>query len=266
MKKVIINVFSLPSLYFMLFAFIQFSCNKREIITPLLLSDLESSKNPRPKPNLSAGLFAYYPFNGNTNDASGSFLHGTPQNVTLTTDRKGKRNAAYLFNNKLADARITIPGDARFSLDGDFTIAYWVLVTEFTTNNIETDPFISILYQRAKWAFNTTKTSINPLVFTMGFGAIYVTPQSVGVAGETKLNAWKHCIVSYHKSSGTIRYYFNGILAKEQTGLDLGLSLTDIEVTIGGNYNFTGLVGKIDEVRFYNRAITAAEASALAKL
>jgi hypothetical protein len=191
-------------------------------------------------------------------------LHGTPQNVTLTSDRKGRKNSAYFFNNKVIDSRITIPGDARFSLNNDFSIAYWVVATEFTQANINSDPFISILYQRAKWGFNAGKTSISPLMFMVGFGALYVTPQLSGSASVLKLNTWKHCAVTYEKSTGTIRHYFDGTLVKEQTGLDLGLAPTDIEVTVGGNYTFTGLVGKVDELRFYSRAIAPVDVKALA--
>jgi hypothetical protein len=249
------TTFQLVLLTFSIFCTL--SCSKESSLPKtLLLEDLETARSSGTPADISTGLFAYYPFSGNPNDFSGNNLHGTPQNVSLTSDRKGRKNSAYFFNNKLFDSRITIPGDARFSLNNDFTISFWVIPTEFTSNNIETDPFISVLYQRAKWGFNAGKTSSSPLTFTIGFGSLYVTPQSAGSAAELKLNTWKHSVVTYEKASGTIRYYFNGVLAKEQTSLDLGLAPTDIEVTVGGNYNFTGLVGKIDELRFYNRALT----------
>ncbi|NIJ52906.1 hypothetical protein [Dyadobacter arcticus] len=40
---------------------------------------------------------AWYPFNGNANDAQGS-LHGTVFEATLTTDRFGNANSAYYFD------------------------------------------------------------------------------------------------------------------------------------------------------------------------
>ena len=44
------------------------------------------------------GLVAYYPFNGNANDASGNGNNGIVNGATLTTDRLGNMNSAYTFN------------------------------------------------------------------------------------------------------------------------------------------------------------------------
>ena len=44
------------------------------------------------------GLVAWYPFNGNTNDESGNGNNGTVNGATLTNDRNGIPNKAYLFN------------------------------------------------------------------------------------------------------------------------------------------------------------------------
>jgi hypothetical protein len=48
---------------------------------------------------------AYYPFNGNAADFSGSGHDGTPVNVTPTVDRFGNNNSAYRFTG--AESRIT---------------------------------------------------------------------------------------------------------------------------------------------------------------
>lgn len=48
--------------------------------------------------NLNNGLIAYYPFDGNANDISGSNINGSVNNAILTTDRFGQVNNAYLFN------------------------------------------------------------------------------------------------------------------------------------------------------------------------
>ncbi|MGA9778350.1 MAG: hypothetical protein ACLPRE_04365 [Limisphaerales bacterium] len=43
---------------------------------------------------LTNGLLAYYPFNGNANDASGNGNNGVVYGATLTTDRFGMSNSA----------------------------------------------------------------------------------------------------------------------------------------------------------------------------
>ena len=44
------------------------------------------------------GLVGYWPFNGNANDESGNGNNGTVNGATLTTDRNGKANSAFFFN------------------------------------------------------------------------------------------------------------------------------------------------------------------------
>src|ERR1039458_6773075 len=46
---------------------------------------------------LTNGLVAYYPFNGNANDAFGT-NNGTVHNAILTTNRFGSPNCAYSFD------------------------------------------------------------------------------------------------------------------------------------------------------------------------
>ena len=53
------------------------------------------------------GLVAYYPFNGNANDASGNGNNGTVYGATLTADRFGSVASAYEFNG--TNAYIVIP-------------------------------------------------------------------------------------------------------------------------------------------------------------
>jgi hypothetical protein len=50
---------------------------------------------------LTNGLVAYYPFNGNADDAVGT-NNGTVYGATLTTDRFGIPNSAYSFNGTSA--------------------------------------------------------------------------------------------------------------------------------------------------------------------
>ncbi len=57
--------------------------------------------------DLDNGLVAYYPFNGNANDASGNGNNAVFNNATLTSDRLGVPNSAYYFNG--VDNYIRIP-------------------------------------------------------------------------------------------------------------------------------------------------------------
>jgi hypothetical protein len=48
--------------------------------------------------DLTDGLVAYYPFNDNANDESGNGNNGTAMGATLTTDRFGNPNSAFVFD------------------------------------------------------------------------------------------------------------------------------------------------------------------------
>ena len=48
--------------------------------------------------DLSTGLIAWYPFDGNASDMSGSENHGTVYGASLGTDRHGQPNKAYIFD------------------------------------------------------------------------------------------------------------------------------------------------------------------------
>ena len=50
------------------------------------------------QPDLTRGLIAHYPFNGNADDESGNENHGTVYGATLTIDRFGNPNSAYSFD------------------------------------------------------------------------------------------------------------------------------------------------------------------------
>ncbi|HEY5408521.1 MAG TPA: LamG-like jellyroll fold domain-containing protein, partial [Ginsengibacter sp.] len=75
--------------------------------------------------NLSAQtLVASYPFNGNANDATGNGHNGTVNGATLTTDRFGNANSAYLFNG--TNNNIIVPDAPNLRPAGAYTINAWV--------------------------------------------------------------------------------------------------------------------------------------------
>jgi hypothetical protein len=68
-----------------------------------ILICLMVSFSPKVSADLSSGLIAYYPFNGNANDESGNGHNGTIYGSTLTADRMGNPNSAFYFNGTPSD-------------------------------------------------------------------------------------------------------------------------------------------------------------------
>jgi len=71
------------------------------------------------------GLVAYFPFDGDANDASGNGHHGTVDGATLTTDRNGEDGRAYAFDG--VDDFISVMDSPDFDIGGgDMTVLAWV--------------------------------------------------------------------------------------------------------------------------------------------
>ncbi len=101
-------------------------------LTPLLNLSVSSSKSapfgtfscptqtPPPPPN--ASLVAYYPFDGNANDASGNGFDATFNNAQLAAGVSGQTNTAYHFNGA---SEIRLPATPTNSLTAG-TVSVWV--------------------------------------------------------------------------------------------------------------------------------------------
>jgi Concanavalin A-like lectin/glucanases superfamily len=79
--------------------------------------------------NITKGLKAYYPFNGNANDESGNNNNPVFNNATLTNDRVGNANSAYHFNG--LNSYIQIPNNPSINFGNQVTLAVWVRPTGF---------------------------------------------------------------------------------------------------------------------------------------
>jgi hypothetical protein len=75
--------------------------------------------------DLNEGLVAYYPFDGNAQDASGNGNHATVYGATLMTDRLGNPNQAYYFDG--IDDYIERAFDPDFTPNNQsWTVVAWV--------------------------------------------------------------------------------------------------------------------------------------------
>jgi hypothetical protein len=78
------------------------------------------------------GLIAYYPFDGNANDASGNGLNGTVFNATLAPDRFGNGASAYSFTGS-RNCYISVASTAALNLTTDLSIAFWMSRTRISS-------------------------------------------------------------------------------------------------------------------------------------
>ena len=71
------------------------------------------------------GLVAFYRFDGSPADCSTNGNHGVAHNVTLTTNRFGRANAAYRFAGS-SDSFISAPTSRSLEITNAITLAAWI--------------------------------------------------------------------------------------------------------------------------------------------
>ncbi len=212
--------------------------------------------------DLNAGLVAYYPFNRNANDESGNLNHGTVVGATLTADRFGDPDRAYWFGGLDVDNYIEVSNQARqFDL-----VNCWTLIAWINPEDVTEAIGAPIIWKIARPSTNEDT-----------FALIWSTDQELLAAklerasddmdfvvrSKTHQPGQWYCGAGVYDGTD-LKIYVNGTL---ESSLYIGpvTAYTGPEpLRIGNHYNSTHGVraafkGIIDEVRIYNRALSADE-------
>jgi len=207
--------------------------------------------------NLSKGLIAYYPFNGNANDMGPHRLNGTVYGAEPTTDRKNMANAAYYFDGT---DNIEVADDTLLNFDNDFTLVAWI-------NMAEAKRMGSRIIDKQVGSTNygflldtyTPDYSGNGIRLFVGDAWKYKANSTL------TLNEW-HLIVGTYKD-GVGKIYIDGVLNSEAASTTIKKIVTaktsmrfgfDTGVRKGPDFD-DSFKGKIDDVRIYNRVLSSKE-------
>ncbi len=222
-------------------------------------------------PNLDAGLVAYYPFNGNANDASGNANNGTVIGATLTTDRFCSANQAYSFNG-VSDS---IASPLVQSSTTKYTISFW-----FQTNSggeiLQSRPWSSVCCNPAR-SLSVNINADGKLTYGINGDAMWI-----GRVGNSVVNNgnWHQFTGIFDTNAGVsangseFSIYVDGVLDNGQTiiynpfGLNAQAPFSGTDLTIGKMKDYvsslhTNYSGSLDDIRIYNRALSAPEVAAL---
>ncbi|HVU56214.1 MAG TPA: LamG-like jellyroll fold domain-containing protein [Puia sp.] len=215
--------------------------------------------------DITTGLLAYYPFNGNANDASGNGNNGTLVNgPILTTDKMGNPNSAYYFDG--IDDYIKIPGGTGTNLNpsGALSIAMYFYPTRHQVatmvgkvnytdgTGIQFQAAMDFnLYPGVMFGVNSPAT---------GCSTIHLNDSYTNSVTPITLNQW-HCFVATF-DNGVHKLYVDGMLVSQVntpfTTLNQCLN-ADIQIGSWWTGNTLFFQGKIDELRIFNRALTPAD-------
>jgi hypothetical protein len=251
----------------------------------MLYSQGVSKMNVAPSgTNLTTGLVGYWTFDGknmtsNVADSSGQGNHGNLSGQAATTTASGKLGQSLRFDG--TNDYVIVGNESAFDFErtDPFTISMWLKPTVSDTT-IQV-PFSkgadSSPYQGISWVTNYANTGTNAghmtIMIANNIGSNSLRPTTVSA---TNLNdgSWHHYTLIYDGSSvlAGVRLYQDGVSLALNEGFGVSTLtdsiLTNSAVSLGArsdgaptNQEFYN--GLMDDVRVYNRALTATEAKML---
>ncbi|MCW5909770.1 MAG: immunoglobulin domain-containing protein [Cyclobacteriaceae bacterium] len=197
--------------------------------------------------NILSGLVAYYPFDGNAIDAGPNSFNGSiVGGVTATTDHYGTGSSAMNFNG--SNSGIDVGDYPALRMYSSFSISVWIKPASLGNNyTIVTKYFNNESY---KLRINTS-------------GQVVIDANNVSVIGTAQAltaNQWSHIVATV--TSGQWRIYKDNVLIGSSSA---GVTLTDSfgPFQIGKDGGSQRFPGDMDELRVYNRVLSAAEVQVL---
>ena len=215
--------------------------------------------------NITNGLIAYYPFNGNANDYSGNNNNAAVVTATPTADRFGNPNSAYNFAGISNPQIIRVPNSPSLQFTNQATFSLWVKMNSYygmngygqtVTNGVHMlfskDYDQCCLYETV---FGMPNGEFNTGGCTNGW---YSGINNWDTVSGSSIGQWYNLTYVYTSTQG--RIYANGQLITTKSGVTTFANSNSKDLYFGRLNSFWyPLNGKLDEVRFYNRALSDAE-------
>jgi hypothetical protein len=206
--------------------------------------------NPQQTP---PGLVAAYGFDEGqgttTADASGHGLAGTLSNTSWTT---GKFGSALQF---AGDGAVSVASTPLLQFTTAFTVSAWV--NPQTPQPPEATLIAKQVPGDLSYVLYANGSGVGPNAFTL-IGGNY---RQAAAASPLPVGTWSHVAATY--DGALLSVYVNGVLASS-SAVTGSLTSGSGPLQIGNNSVFPneGFVGRIDEVRVYERALSASELQA----
>jgi Concanavalin A-like lectin/glucanases superfamily len=212
------------------------------------------------------GLIAYYPFDGNGNDASGNGRNLTINGCGFTN---GIRGQALNFTNGRGVAKYATNPELRTN---NFSFSLWFNPTTLSRGYPEWMYLVGGI-EPSSWlrlGVNAPSSTIynnhKELDFGYGGGATagwFLSSTSTNSNSMTA-NVWNH-IVATAQGTNEVAIYVNGRLLNKYTN-NPPITIDQNSFHFGDDNNQYPVLGQMDQIRLYNRALTSDEVLALYNL
>jgi hypothetical protein len=202
---------------------------------------------------LTNGLVAYYPFNGNTIDASGNANNLTNYGATPCPDRFGNANHAFYFNG-MSNHMSSAPNDSALPIGAaDRTLSLWVKADSIVEDGGD---FVAVDY-----GFAPPGNTAFGLLLQYDYWKVHFLGVNQDVSSGIRVNTqWHQAVCIY--SSGNAQFFLDGIQCvntQKTTSTLPGKLVVGEDVDGSGEY----FAGSINDIRIYNRALSTNEVAQL---
>ena len=199
-------------------------------------------------PDLTEGLVAYYPFNGDSDDESGNGNHGLVYGAAPAADRFGLQGHAYSFDGM--NDYIRVPRSSSLDITGPMTMAAWVYA-------YSVPPGVTAVVEKE--------------ISSMGYNIHLLEPSAVHIrvdggiveGGLIETNRW-HFLAGVHDGTDLILYIDGDEIARTPEALPTLVPSKDLY--IGAWQRSRIFDGLIDDVRLYDRPLSPMEIGLLFNL
>lgn len=238
------------------------------------------SQGSESQPDISKGLVAYYPFDGDANDASGNgnngMLNGDARFVSAIKGMGLKLGGVHSPGGTTNPDYVLVKNSPSLQFTDSMTVSYFVMIdgTQAQTNADCSGSLVNAIYgtvlgksgDRTGFYCSERDTSdefgIDPNTggYSMGSGPL-----------PSLFNNYRHVV--YTIGDNTINLYIDGVLKNTMTASVSFDKANTQDMYIGVQNDESGaclkywypLEGIIDELRIYNRVLNKAEVSQLFK-
>lgn len=213
-----------------------------------------------------AGLVLHYKFDETSGataaDSSGNGNTGTLVGMTGNEWVTGKIDGALSFNPSSFDDRVEVMGYKGIAGSNARTFSFWLKTSMSSGDPSVKNPLMTYGNYTVNgdtmylYLSNTGKLVADFLGFSVESGS-----------GGLNNGAWRHVAMTLPTggTSDDVKLYVDGSLATSGTGSNSINTGSSWDVTLANDTNFV-FDGALDEVRFYNTALSASEISALASM
>ena len=198
---------------------------------------------------LDDGLISHYEFEGDGNVLEDSVGNNDGDIGSAVREDDGRFGKAIRFTDNTGKA--SVPGSESLTFTGSFTVTAWIRPDElgmggewpqFENRLIFSDQFnLDVLHGRGRFEVHN---SVEP-------------PPWVGTPWKDEplaLGDWHHVLGTYNADENMISHYVNGTL--DGTAQPEGVAVAQSPIRFG-HMGIQGMVGSLDDVRFYGRAYSA---------